>query len=135
MINPKKLLVKNLIMLGLFIICGVLCIIFHKTSSTYVGGICGGIAVIILNLIRNIKFFTNKEYKKQADIDASDERTKMINEKTAEITNFIIMIGCCIGSIVSILLEKNDYLYIFAGIIIIQTISFYIVHLIMNKKY
>lgn len=135
MINPKKLLIKNIIMFCLFVLCAVLCVIFHKMEAPYVGAIAGGMAAIVYNLIRGLKLMKNEEYKKQAEIDAKDERTLMLNSKTSEITGFVVLMICCIGGIISIVLDKIDYLLIFGGIVLIHSLIYYVTRFILNKKY
>lgn len=135
MINPKKLLVKNLIMLVFFVVFGICCVITGRTSSTYLGFTVGGIAVLLLTTIRTIKMLKNQDFKKQVEIDANDERTKMINAKTSEITTFILLMVCCTGGFVSMFLDKNDYLYIFGGLVILFALVYLITKAILNKKY
>lgn len=135
MINPKKLLVKNIIMLILFVVFAICCVVMGKTSSTYLGFVVGGIAVIGVSLIRIVKMMHNEQYKKQVEIDANDERTKMINMHTNEIAAFVIIMFCTIGALVSMLLDKLDYLYIFGGIVLLWAIVYLFVLFILNKKY
>ncbi|MCQ2592636.1 MAG: hypothetical protein MJ188_07605 [Treponema sp.] len=135
MINVKKLLVKNCIMLGMFIAFGISCFIMGKRDSTYLGFTIGGISVVMLSTIRVIKMMKNEDYKKQVEIEAKDERSKMINEKTSEVTNFVMSMICCVCGFLSMLFDKKDYLIIFGGLLIIFALVYFISKTIFNKKY
>lgn len=135
MINAKKLLVKDIIMLGFFVVCGILCIVFKKPVSKYIGVITGGIAGLSIHLIRTIKLLKNEEYKKQAEIDSKDERTLMINSKTSEIAGFVTLMACSCCGIVVLMLDRMDYLYIFGGVVLFYAIIFMITKIILNKKF
>lgn len=135
MINPKRLLIKNIIMLIVFVVFAILCFVFHKTEPQYVGAFTGGIGVIIISLIRIGKMLKSPEYKKQVDIDYKDERIMMINSKTSEITGYVIFLLCCVCGLISLFMGKMDYLYIFGGIIILYSVIFYIIRMWLGKKY
>jgi len=135
MINPKKLLVKNLIMIGIFAVFGICCIIFKKTGSEFIGCFAGGIIVCVLNLIRALKMMKNPEYKKQVEIEAEDERTKMINSKTIELVAFIMLMIMCIGAFVSMFFDHLDYLYILAGLVVVYAVLYFVIRAVYNRKY
>lgn len=135
MINPKKIIVKNLIMLGMFVLFGICCIIFKKTGSEFIGCFTGGTVVCVLNLFRALKMMKNPEFKKQVEIEAEDERTKMINSKTIELVSFIMIMIMCFGAFTSIIFEKSDYLYILAGLLIIYAVLYFVIRAVYNKKY
>ncbi len=135
MINPKKLLVKNITMILFFLTFGLFIVIFKKFEPAYIGGFSGGLAVLIISLIRTIKMLKNPQYKKQVEIDSEDERTHMINNKTNSVATYIFILICGISGIVSLFLGKLDYLYIFGGIIILYTLVYYIVRFFIARKY
>lgn len=135
MINPKKLLLRNIIMMIFFLIFGIYIVIFKKFDSAYIGGFSGGLVVLIISLVRIIKMMKNPEYKKQVEIDSKDERTVMINNKTSSLTSFIFIMICAIAGMVSLFIGKHDYLYIFGSIIILHTLIYYIARFFISKKY
>ncbi|MBE6352182.1 MAG: DUF2178 domain-containing protein [Treponema bryantii] len=66
-------------------------------------------------------------------MEANDERNILINTKATSITFTILFILIDIAAIVAFILQKIDYLYIFAGIILLSAIIFLITKIILNK--
>lgn len=102
-----------------------------QNLSLYVGFVSGGVGVALLNIIRNIKIYKDEKYKSKTQIEANDERNILINTKATSITFIFILID--IAAIVAFILQKMDYLYIFAGIILLSAIIFLITKTILNK--
>lgn len=135
MINPKKMLVKNLVFLFLFAGFGIGCVISGRPTPSYIGFFAGGMAVLLISVIRLFKMMKSEAFKKQYEIAVSDERTKMINAKTSEITTFTLLMTCCAGGFVSMLIGRNDYLYIFGGLVILFVLVHSISKAVLNKKF
>lgn len=104
-----------------------------QNLSLYVGFVTGGVGVALLNIIRNIKIYKDEKYKSKMQIEASDERNILINTKATSITFTILFILIDIAAIVAFILKKMDYLYIFAGIMLLSAIIFLITKVILNK--
>lgn len=104
-----------------------------QNLSLYVGFVSGGVGVALLNIIRNIKIYKDEKYKSKTQIEANDERNILINTKATSITFTILFILIDIAAIVAFILQKMDYLYIFAGIILLSAIIFLITKTILNK--
>ncbi|NLK46136.1 MAG: hypothetical protein GX297_05710 [Treponema sp.] len=135
MIKTKKLLLVNILILVICITLSICCIVFRKTVSSYIGALSGVVFVTVFSLLRCIKMIKNPDYKKQVEIDINDERTKKINAETASITGFIIIMICSVCGIITIFLNKFDYLYIFGSVVLLYSIIYLVVKALINKKY
>lgn len=70
MVKEKKTLVRICIMLGFLIACSIFCVIFHK--SNLLDLFTGGIPILIIYLIHNIRMLKNKDYKVKTQIEVND---------------------------------------------------------------
>ena len=135
MVNTKRMLARNLTLMALYIGFGICCFVFHKVQPLFISFAISGIIVISMNLFRIKKMTHNEEFRKQIEIESQDERSLMINAKTAEIAGFILAVVCSVGALISMLVEKTDYLFIFAGLLLFFGITYLIIKAVLNKIY
>lgn len=130
---------KRLALSIIYVVIGIVLIalsIAEILDSSFYSGMGGGlIAVGVLQIIRNIKYRSNQEYKERVDIEENDERNRFIHMKSWSWTGYIIVLVNAVGSIVATVMNQDlirSYcLYSVCVILIVYWISY----MIVSKKY
>ena len=113
-------------------------------------GICGELGVVdqfwnglgaalvvvgVLRLVRQIRYTTNTEYKEKTDTAISDERNHFIRGKAWAWTGYIYIILAAVATIVFKLLEQETLMFFCSGSVCLLLVVYWIIYLILNKKY
>lgn len=132
--NSRKLVLSIFyIMVGaaLFVLA-----ILEKLPSNIWSGIGGSlVAVGILQLVRNIRYQTNQEYKQQIDIAANDERNKQIREKAWAITGYVSILGLAIVSLVFWVTNQQVLGQALSICLCGELFVYWVTYMILYKKY
>lgn len=134
MYNNKRLalsifwIVLGVVLLGLSVA--------EVIDSTYYGGMGGGfIAVGILQVMRNLKYRRDPEYREKIDVEVSDERNKYLRMQSWSWAGYIMVIGLAISSVIAMILKQEQVqltlMYTMCAILMVYTISYYI----LSRKY
>lgn len=134
MYNNKRLalsifwIVLGVVLLGLSVA--------EVIDSTYYGGMGGGfIAVGILQVMRNLKYRRNPEYREKIDVEVSDERNKYLRMQSWSWAGYIMVIGLAISSVIAMILGQEQVqltlMYSMCALLMVYTISYYI----LSRKY
>lgn len=96
---------KRLALSIFWVVLGIVLIVLSAVEvldSSFYSGMSGGlIAVGIVQIINNIKYKTNPEYREKVDISVNDERNRYIRSQAWAWTGYILILSFCIGSIVA----------------------------------
>ena len=130
---------KRLILSIFWIILGVVLMVLtmNGTLDHSVYSAMGGafIAVGVIQVIRQVKYRTNSEYKEKIDTEVNDERNRFIRMKSwswaGYITIFVEFVGIIIAMIAKEYMIQTVLSYSVCLIIIVYLISY----VILNKKY
>ncbi|MCR5704218.1 MAG: hypothetical protein K6G85_06310 [Eubacterium sp.] len=134
MYNNKRLalsifwIVLGVVLLGLSVA--------EVIESTYYGGMGGGfIAVGILQVMRNLKYRRDPEYREKIDVEVSDERNKYLRMQSWSWAGYIMVIGLAISSVIAMILGQEQVqltlMYSMCALLMVYTISYYI----LSRKY
>ncbi len=108
----------------------------EKISDTVWAGLGGGlIAVGVLQLVRNIKYQTNEDYKQQIDIAANDERNKQLRERAWAITGYIMVLGLAVASLVFWITEQAVLGQVLSICLCAELAIYWVSYLVLNQKY
>lgn len=88
----------------------------------------------IIQLVRNIRYKTNNEYKKKIDIQNSDERNIYIANKAWGFTGKITIILLAVASIVLRIMQYEIVANVLCVIFGIETIIYLITYFITSRK-
>ncbi len=132
--NNKKLalsifwIVLGAVLLGLSI-AGIL------DSSLYAG--MGGalVAVGALQVIRNLKYRKDPEYREKLDVAITDERNSFIRMKSWTWAGYIVVMGESIGVIIASILGSDTVRHVLAYSVCFILVAYWVSYLIINKKY
>ena len=130
---------KNLVLSIFWIVLGViltaLSIAEVLEPSTYSGFGGALIGVGALQVIKNLKYRNNPEYKEEIDTQTNDERNKYIRMKSWSWTGYILVLGSGICSVIAMIFGNHELqMYLSYTVCVIITV-YWVTYIIMNKKY
>ena len=104
-------------------------------SSIYAG--MGGalIAVGILQILRNMKYRRDPEYKEKIDTEAQDERNRFIRSKSWAWTGYIVVLAESVGIIVALILPRDTMRMVLSGSVCLILCVYWISYLVLSRKY
>jgi hypothetical protein len=130
---------KRLALSIFWIILGVTLFILAITEvldSTLYSGMGGAlIAVGILQVIRNLRYRKDSDYKEKIDIKFTDERNKYISMKAWAFTGYMVVLIEAIAAVVAIILGKHVIQQVLLDSICLIVSIYWISYLVFNKKY
>ena len=112
-------------------VCGAMGVV-----DSYWSGMGGAlIAVGAIQLIRQIRYSTDKVYQEKTDVENKDERNRFLSMKAWSWTGYLFVMISAIASIVLKILGQDIYSTI-AGLAVCVIITLYwVAYLILRKKY
>ena len=129
---------KRLLLSIFWIVLGIVILIMamtEKLEAVY-GGMGGAlIAVGAMQVMRNLRYRNNPEYREKIDIESNDERNRYIRMKAWSYTGYITILGLCAAGIVFYYVMGNKEL----GQPVMTTVCFMLVvywisYYILSKK-
>ena len=97
-----------------------------------------GIAFVIigvLQLIRQIRYLSNEEYKETVDIAAKDERNKYLAIKAWSWAGYCFVIIAAVATILLKLAGMEDFMMIASGSVCLMLLLYWGSYMILRKKY
>lgn len=88
----------------------------------------------MLQILRYIRYRTNRNYKEQVDISENDERNAFISNKAWSWAGYSYVLLMAMGLIVLLVMGKKEYLICSAGLCL-MIVLYWIFYLILNRKY
>ena len=120
------------IVLGIILwVCGVI-----GPLDSYWSGMGGGlIGIGIVQLIRQIRYNTNPEYKENFDTEAKDERNRFIGMKAWSWAGYSFVMIAAVGSIACKLLGREDLMMFCSGSVCLVMLLYWLCYVILKRKY
>lgn len=126
------------IFLNIFwIVLGTILIITSKMEmigDIYIGFGGGLIGVGVVQLFRNIKYRTNKEYKEQVDVEIGDERNRYIRMKAWSWTGYFSVIILGLITIICMVFSQMLYMKISSYALCIVLMLYWVSYVIIKRK-
>ena len=89
----------------------------------------------ILQVIREIRYRSNEEYREKFETESKDERNRFIANKAWAWTGyFFVLIAAC-GTILFKLLDREDLMMLCSGAVCLMVLLYWISYTILKKKY
>lgn len=130
--------IRNLIISIFWIMVGATLIVLGvvETLDEFWSGFGGGlVAVGILQLVRNIRYRTNDDYKEKVDTEINDERNQFISSQAWAWTGYIFIICCAIATVTFSVMDKEDLCHLCATGICLMAVIRFVAYLILKRKY
>jgi len=89
----------------------------------------------ILQLIRHIRYKTNKTYQENVDIAVNDERNKYIAMKAWSWAGYLFVLICAVAAIVLKVLGYEELVFFASGSCCLVMILYWVCYLVLKKKY
>ena len=132
--NKRKMAVSIV-----WIIIGITLLVLELTgvsdNSIYSGMGGGLLGVGIMQVVRNVKYHSNQEYKEKIDIEYSDERNKYIRMKAWSWAGYLFIFVSAIVSIVLFLAEMTQYGQIVSYCMCAVLVLYWVSYIALQRKY
>ena len=93
------------------------------------------VLVGILQVIRQIRYRTNEEYREKFDTESNDERNRFLANKAWAWAGYLFVLTGGIGTIVFKLLGREDLMMMASGGVCLMICFYWISFLVLRKKY
>ena len=104
-------------------------------SSLY-AGMGGALAVVgVLQIIKNMKYRSNSEYRERVDTEISDERNRFLRMKSWSWAGYIVVLVEAVGTIVAMALGQHMIQMILSYSVCLIVAVYWISYVILRKKY
>ena len=97
-----------------------------------------GVSFIIIGalfLFRNVRYYTNKEYQQEIDIQTDDERNKYLSLKAWSWAGYLFVIIAAVGTIGFKFADKEELMMLCSGAVCLMVFLYWISYVILRKKY
>ena len=131
--NQKRML------LSLFwILLGIILNICHFAGivEEYWSGM--GVALLVvggLQVLRQIRYRTNEDYREKMDVQTKDERNRYIANKAWAWAGYWFVLIAAIGSIVLKIAGRDELVPVAAGSVCLMMVLYWLSYLYLRKKY
>ena len=105
-------------------------------DSTLYAGMGGGlIAVGALQVIRNLRYRKNGDYREKIDTQIRDERNRFLRMKSWSWTGYIVILVEAVGVIVFMVLGQKAVQSVLSCSVCLMLCVYWISYLILSRKY
>ena len=130
---------KKLALSFLWIILGAVLMglsVAEVLTSSYYSGIGGALlAVGILQVIRNLRYRNDKEYQEKIDVEYGDERNRYLRMMSWAWTGYLVVLIEAAGVVVALVMGQHTIQIILAYSVCLIVGIYWIVHMILKRKY
>lgn len=132
--NKKKLAVSVM-----WVIIGAALFVLELTgviSNPVFSGMGGALATVgVVQIIRNVRYHSNKEYKEKIDVAYTDERNGYIRMKAWSWAGYLFILCSAVASLVLFILKQTVYGQIVSYCMCAVLAFYVIVYMILQRKY
>ena len=133
--NNNRRLVLSIFWVVLGLVLVVLSIMEVLDSSVY-AGMGGALAAVgALQVIRNLRYRGNEEYREKVDTEVNDERNRFLRMKSWSWAGYIVVLIEAIGVIVAMVLGKETIQMILSYSVCLILVAYWVSYLVLSKKY
>lgn len=129
---------RNIILNTVYIILGAVLLVVSsmgKLDDMYVGFGAGLAAVGIIQLIRNLRYKGNADYKEKVDVEINDERNRYLRMKAWSWAGYLFVIIAAVISIVCMILSKTVIMQAASLSICLIIVLYWASYMILRNKY
>ena len=106
------------------------------SDSPYLSGMGGGLTVVgALQLIRNLRYRNDKDYREKVDTEMKDERNSFLRMKSWAWTGYIVVLAEGIGVLVAWALGQEQVMQVLSYSVCLILCVYWITWLILSRKY
>ncbi len=130
---------KKLALSIFWVIAGIVLLVLSVAevlTDTLYAGMGGALIVVgILQVIRNIRYRKDEEYREKIDVEAGDERNSFIRMKSWSWTGWLTILIEGIGVIVAMVLGQRTVQLVLSYSVCLILVIYLVTGLILSRKY
>ena len=130
---------RRKIILNIFwIILGAVLLVLSmtKTLNELYAGMGGGlIGVGIIQLIRGIRYNTDKDYRENYDTEAEDERNRFIRMKAWSWAGYIFVLAAGVVCLVCMIMGQTLYSQLAGYAVCLLVCLYWVSYMVLSRKY
>ena len=130
---------KRLALSAFWVILGVTLIILSVTGvleSALYGGMGGGLTVVgVFQVIRNLRYRKDNEYKEKIDTEYSDERNSFLRMKSWSWAGYITVLVEAIGAVVAMVMGQETIQLVLSYSVALIVFVYWLMYMILCRKY
>jgi len=129
---------KKLAMSVFWVVLGIVLIALSVTevlSDSVYAGMGGALtAVGAMQVLRNLKYRKNSEYREKIDTEFNDERNRYLRMKSWAWAGYVTILVECVGVVVSVIAGARTIQLILSYSVCLMLVTYWVAYLIMSKK-
>jgi hypothetical protein len=130
---------KRLALSIFWVVAGIALVVLsvmEVLDSSLYAGMGGGLAVVgVFQIVRNLKYRTNVEYREKVDVEVNDERNKYLRMKSWSWAGYITVLVEAIGVVVAMITGNHQLQVTLAYSVCLITFSFWAAYMVLSRKY
>ncbi|MBQ6371814.1 MAG: hypothetical protein IJJ22_01670 [Oscillospiraceae bacterium] len=130
---------KKLALSIFWVIAGIVLLVLSVAevlTDTLYAGMGGALIVVgMLQVIRNIRYRKDEEYREKIDVEAGDERNSFIRMKSWSCTGWLTILIEGIGVIVAMVLGQRTVQLVLSYSVCLILVIYLVTGLILSRKY
>jgi hypothetical protein len=89
----------------------------------------------VLQVLRQIRYRTNEEYREKFDTESKDERNRFIANKAWAWSGYLFVLTGGVGAIVFKLMGREDLMMMASGCVCLMICFYWVSFLLLRRKY
>lgn len=131
--NNKRLLLSVFwVVLGTILLGLSIAEIIDQSLYAGMGGAM--MTIGILQVVRNLRYRNDQEYKEKVDIEITDERNKYLRMKAWSIAGYIMVLAGAAGSLVAFFAGHEETQQVLLCSVALLVFIYWLAYMILNKK-
>jgi hypothetical protein len=130
---------KRLALSIFWVVAGIALVVLsvmEVLDSSLYAGMGGGLAVVgVFQIVRNLKYRTNAEYREKVDVEVNDERNKYLRMKSWSWAGYITVLVEAIGVVVAMITGNHQLQVTLAYSVCLITFSYWAAYMVLSRKY
>jgi hypothetical protein len=130
---------KRLALSIFWVVAGIALVVLsvmEVLDSSLYAGMGGGLAVVgVFQIVRNLKYRTNVEYREKVDVEVNDERNKYLRMKSWSWAGYITVLVEAIGVVVAMITGNHQLQITLAYSVCLITFSYWVAYMVLSRKY
>ena len=89
----------------------------------------------VLQVVREIRYRSNEEYREKFDTEVKDERNRFIANKAWAWTGYLFVLIAACGTLIFKLLDQEDLMMLCSGAVCLMVLLYWLSYTVLKKKY
>ena len=130
---------KRRMIIGVFwIVLGTVLIGLQLTGQvdSFWSGMGGGLLVVgVVNLLRQLRYRTDGDYRDKVDVESRDERNRYLANKAWAWAGYLFVLTAAVGTIAFKLADKEELMMLSSGSVCLMLLFYWGSYMLLRRKY